>query len=121
MPGNQHESLDAAKAKLALPENALLEELGASIEGSEAIDLRTIKPEVLRQRALRWFDAHQGFLRQKICVDWNYKEKIKDPRYQDRLFLAAALADLVGGSLKGVSPFTVVAFLLKRGLEKLCP
>lgn len=117
---NDSEGLDRARAKLSLSEDALLEELAASIEGSEAIDLRQVSPEVLRQRALQWLDVHRASLRHKICIEWNYKEKIKDPRYQDMLFLTAALADLMGGMLKEASPFTVAAFLVKRGVEKLC-
>ncbi|MBZ5516728.1 MAG: hypothetical protein LAN62_18140 [Acidobacteriia bacterium] len=111
---------EVIKAKLALSEDSLLEELGASIITTEGLDLRDLKPEELRQRAEQWLDLHSAKIAQTICKDWKFSEKIREPKFQDRLNLAAAIADVVSGIWVNVSPFSLAALLVKRGIEELC-
>jgi hypothetical protein len=108
------------EVKLSRSQETLLEEIGASLCETEGFDLRGLSVDVLRSRAERWLELQQASFVQKICKEWNFSEKMKDPRYQDNVFLAGAIADLIAGLLTKVAPFTVAAFLVKRGLEKLC-
>ena len=108
------------RAKLSYSEGALLEEIGASLAETEGLDLKSVSPDALRQRAEQWLETQNDSFVQKICREWDFSRKVKDPRYLDNVLLASAIADLISGILSGVSPFTVAALLVKRGLENLC-
>lgn len=114
------EEFSRLKAKLSLSESALLEEIGASVARTEGFDLSALRPDALREKGQRWLELQNANLTRKICKDWNFSEKIKDPRYQDSVILSAAIADLIAGMFKLVPPVTVAVLLVKRGLERLC-
>ena len=110
----------AIRTKLSHTREALLEEIGASLSTTEGFDLKAISASELRVKAEQWLALHEAGFVQKICREWKFSEKVKDPRYRDNVFLAGAIADLIAALVGKVAPFTVAAFLVKRGIETLC-
>lgn len=56
-----------------------------------------------------------------ICVEWNYPEMRKNRRFEDRVRLAAALADfLISCTWKVPAPIATATLLVQMGLDKVC-
>lgn len=49
----------------------------------------------IRTSFAEWFKHRRGQLFNLICVEWNYPAKIKDPKFEKKAYLAAAIADLL--------------------------
>lgn len=65
-----------------------------------------------------------GPLRQRLCVEWNWRQVRQDARFDDDLALAAAvLGALAARTLDLPIPADLVllsAIVVKRGLDALC-
>ena len=56
-------------------------------------------------------------IKEKLCNDEKLKNLIKK---SDGIVLVTAIVDLISSIITGVSPFTVAALLVKKGITKLC-
>jgi hypothetical protein len=69
----------------------------------------------------KWVKSKQEQLFNLICVKWNYPEKHKNTKFQDKVILASSLADFLNScTLEIPSPITTAVLLVRMGLEKLC-
>lgn len=96
-------------------EEELLVSIGMEInEGSLALPRRR---DWLTRSAKRWLKVREDTLRQAICSSDRVRTLVHDS--QDVL-LVTAVADLILSICTGVSPITVAALLVRRGISELC-
>jgi hypothetical protein len=101
---------------LTLSEQELLARLGKELAADElhAIPLST---EELIERAHVWVDAKTNILRATICPNSTVRSYFVE---SENWKLFTAIIDLVASIAVGVSPVTLSALLIKRGLKNLC-
>jgi hypothetical protein len=69
-----------------------------------------------------WMQRNREQLSNLICVEWNYPALRKQPRFQDRLFLVASLADFfLSLKLQIPAPVATATMIVKAGLDSVCP
>ena len=86
-------------------------ELNSSIKGVTDFDKNELK-----ESGKKWIEKNIEILKNKICSE----EIRKLSELNDTKLLYLAILDVVMGALTGVSPFTVSAIIIKRGLNKIC-
>jgi len=59
-------------------------------------------------------------LKKKVCVEWEYCNKIHDSEYQVKINLIASIADLIVGICGTIPPFNIAVLLVKLNLSKFC-
>ena len=75
----------------------------------------------IRDAFERWVGNVTDQLYNLICVEWNYPGKSKNRVYQDKVKLAAALADLfISSTWKIPAPIATATLLAQMGLDKVC-
>ena len=110
---NPDESLSAL---VALSEDELLERIGESLE-KDSLHIGPRSSRALIKKAKRWLQNQRPTLQDHICRN----KRIRDlAQGSDHLVLAGAIADLLSSFLIKVSPFTLAALIVKRGVETLC-
>ena len=67
-----------------------------------------------------WRNRNKKKLRKIICNDIDYCNKIKSPKYKDKLSLASIIADALFMNFVNIPFFTVTIILLNMGLEDFC-
>lgn len=76
----------------------------------------------MREAFLSWLQQHREQLINLICVEWDFSRRRKEESFQNRVFLAAALADfLLSAAVTLPAPITTSVLLVKTGLDELCP
>ena len=76
--------------------------------------------EFLKKEGSSWLSRHKEKIKEEICVNWGFCEKMKSDRFKDNVTLIASIGDIIAGIYIGVPPFIVSTQLLKSGLSKLC-
>ena len=71
----------------------------------------------LMATAERWLNSVEKDLQSAICEN---DKIVRILSTEDQLSLLAAVADLITSICIGVSPFTVAALLVRRGINVLC-
>jgi len=84
-------------------------------------DLRSLDypPDAIK-RGRELVNGLEESLRASICQEWDYCRRSEDPLWRDRVALLTALTDVVSGLALRVSPMTLAAILIKRGLDAFC-
>jgi hypothetical protein len=102
---------------LALSEDELLAKIGIDVAG-ESLRLRPPSVQDLIQKGREWLIANMQMLQNQVCRDLELRRMVENPT--DNQVLAIAVLDLITSYVVGVSPITVTALLIKRGLRNLC-
>jgi len=102
--------LDEAVRSLTLSEDELLLEFGRTLVGAA----RGRGEQDPRRRAANWFTNNQSKLRELICGN----EAVLRARQDSEGVML--LAELLGEQLNKPAVFSVAAYLLKRGIDRLC-
>lgn len=102
---------------IQLEEQQLFDELGRDLAATTFGAGELPSEDVGRS----WFAAHLDTLRSKVCGSNIAEVYRQNPAKWDNVMLIAAISDLVAGAITGVSPVTVAALIVKKGIEKLCP
>ncbi|MDW7675031.1 MAG: hypothetical protein SCK28_10890 [Bacillota bacterium] len=68
----------------------------------------------------RYIKEKIQIFKHKICVEWNYQEKLKNVNFIDDIHLVAAIADVIAKEVGIIPVFMVASLLVKKGLSKLC-
>ena len=71
-------------------------------------------------RGIAIFNKLTAFLRQKVCVEWNYCAKRNNPEIQDNVTLVAAIMDIISSKIIGFPPVLIATILIKIGLTYFC-
>ena len=87
---------------------------------SETLGIDEFSDEETKEEAVDWENQQRVNLRKSICGSDPYRAYIENPEGWDWVMIVTALADLIAGVVVGVSPLTVAALILKKGLDKLC-
>jgi len=75
----------------------------------------------MRQAFSQWLERHREQLFNLICIEWDFAKLRKEERFQDRVVLAAALADfLLASAISLPAPISTSVLLVKTGLDELC-
>lgn len=77
-------------------------------------------PDEAREEGRRSFERLLQPIYQRICVEWQFCEKIATLRFTDDIDLAAAVADVLAVAVGGLPLGVVTALTVKRGLRHLC-
>lgn len=83
-------------------------------------DYAAVDDEEIKNVWERYIKEKVNLIKQKICIDWNYKEKIKEEKFRDDITLVASIADVIAGVIGILPPVMIAALLVKKGLDKLC-
>jgi hypothetical protein len=120
--------LDIGVRLLKLPDEELFAILGTQVESSPSMALaqgkeaRIITSEAAA-KGRAWLDRYNKKLQHEICEVWDYCQKRN--KYKETREIVTALAPVVGsalglsGAVSGVI-ITIVAILVKSGLDKYC-
>ncbi|HEV7395342.1 MAG TPA: hypothetical protein VGN86_02425 [Pyrinomonadaceae bacterium] len=82
---------------------------------------RKLNMDEMRQAFLAWLERNRETLFNLICVEWDFARRRKEDRFQNRVLLAAALADfLLSSAVAFPAPITTSVLLVKTGLDELC-
>ena len=68
----------------------------------------------------RWWEENREEIKNRLCGSVVVKVYLSNPSNENRLLIAAAMCDLLAGTLGSVSPMTVVALIFHEGVETLC-
>jgi hypothetical protein len=104
---------------LAQSEDELYEQLGRQLQRG-TLGARERSPEESREYARSWFARRHTDLAAAICPTQVVRTYLASKRIQDRILLAAAIADLITAIFKGIPATTVAVLIVKEGLESLC-
>lgn len=104
-----------AQRLLAASDDELFQLLGTELSGTQALPL---SPAELIERGRRWFSAQEDMLRATVCINPRVKALTLENR--DDLALAAALADVLASLVLPVTPVTLAALIVRRGLKTFC-
>ena len=97
------------------PLSILLKEIGK--DSSAGMAISPVDPEDAGET---WFAKSKSKLRETICQSQSVTTYLECPKRWDEAVLVAAIADLISSLCVGVSPVTVAALVLKKGLHTLC-
>lgn len=106
--------------------DGLLELLGRQLEPhlmQYVTGFRREAPAGGKQRAEKartWLAQNRARLRAMVCPDPTVRRFLSCEATEDKLLLAAAVADLIAGIFANVAPVTVAVLLVKQGLKSLC-
>lgn len=87
---------------------------------SKTLGADEFSDEELREKAVEWYEQIEEKLRVLICQSRIYAVYVKAPERWDWLMIAATIADLIAPSVIEVSPVSVAALIVKKGLNNLC-
>ena len=111
--------LNELQNKLSQPEETLLLEIGKEL-GLTSMKMGEPDDDELLEDAEQWVSQRMSALRIRICESHvGSLIRIREHKWNDVL-LVAAIADLITGLTTGVSPVTVAALLVRRGVSALC-
>lgn len=82
------------------------------------VDARSIKNRVANGR--RWFQEQRTALAGRICSSSARLALKTAAESPGKGALLVAVADMIAGTVTGISPFTVAALLVKLGLDRFC-
>ena len=74
----------------------------------------------IREAFSNWVQLSRDRLFNVICVEWDYRGRRKDERFQEKLTLAVALAEFLSSTLSIPSPVTTAVLLVQIGLDEFC-
>lgn len=80
-----------------------------------------LSDEEKREKVRTWERQQEIKLRKLIYESTIYKIYTKNPRNWDWILIIAAIADIIAPFVIGVSPVTLAALLLKKGLDTQQP
>ncbi|MDT4897435.1 MAG: hypothetical protein QOH25_2512 [Acidobacteriota bacterium] len=83
----------------------------------------TIKPNLneIKKAFAAWVELRREQLFNLICVEWDYPARRKNEKLQDKMSLAAALADfLLSCALQIPAPVATSVLLVQMGLDQFC-
>jgi len=80
-----------------------------------------LSDEEKREKVRTWERQQELKLRKLIYESTIYKIYTKNPRNWDWILIIAAIADIIAPFVIGVSPVTLAALLLKKGLDTQQP
>lgn len=103
---------DEIRAKLLLPEDELLAEVGRSL-GKGATFTNALK------RGRQVFGNLQSELQSTVCLNTKVIDCYKAAK-SDEVALVAAIADAIAGALYGIPPVTIAVLLYRISLTNYC-
>lgn len=69
----------------------------------------------------KWVEDSKIQLRNLICVEWDYPKRRDNKEFQDKVGLAAGLADfLISLTLEIPAPIATATLLVQMGLDRIC-
>jgi|WetSurMetagenome_2_1015567.scaffolds.fasta_scaffold422624_1 hypothetical protein len=108
---------DDAKKMLILDESQLLVCLGKQISSSRVRMIPLTQNKAMEYGRL-WFDSKTDEIRNIICGNKQIRQLIINPG-EDQVLLFL-IADLIANLCTGVSPITVAALCIRKGIKGLC-
>jgi len=72
------------------------------------------------EKGIEIFDSIKEKLYRKICIEWKYCEKRRNPKFSDTIEIITALIDVIAEILIHIPPALVATILVKKGLDKFC-
>lgn len=102
---------------LNLSEEELLANVGKEILGKDGFNIDTPDDKILYNIGNKWFIEKKKNIQSQIC---NNDLIMSLSTTDNNLELFAAIADLIASITINISPFTVSALILKKGLNKYC-
>ena len=77
--------------------------------------------DAVKQRFEKWVEKHQGWLKQKICVDWGYSRKHEKFQTQEMLIIALTADGLTAALPIPTATLAAMTILvMERHLDKMC-
>jgi len=67
-----------------------------------------------------WISAHINTLRKLVCSSLLIQAYLNSSRTQDRVMLAAAIADLISSVITGIAAVAVAVLILREGIASFC-
>jgi len=75
----------------------------------------------VKQRFQNWVEKNQGWLKQKICVDWGYSRKHEKFQTQEMLIIALTADGLTAALPIPTATLAAMTILVaERHLDKMC-
>lgn len=108
---------DDARRLLLLDENQLLECLGEQISSNRGRMLPLSQKKAIEYGCL-WFDSRIDEIKNVVCGNKKIRKLIVNP-CEDQVLLFS-IADLIVSLCTGVSPITVAALCIRKGIKELC-
>lgn len=66
------------------------------------------------------FDSTLLKVKEKVCIEWNACEKVKNNDFADTITLIASIADIIMGIVGTIPPFVIATLMVKIGITKIC-
>ena len=104
---------------LAMSEAELLRQIGAEATAGE-FGAGEMSDEEREESGRNWWMQSRERVTRVVCGSHLARIVLEGGKQWDSILLVAAIADLIAGSVTGVSPVAVAALIAKHGLEKLC-
>jgi len=77
--------------------------------------------DAVKQRFEKWVEKHQGWLKQKICVDWGYSRKHEEFQTTEMLIIALTADGLTAALPIPTATLAAMTILvMERHLDKMC-
>ena len=67
-----------------------------------------------------YFEEISSSLRKAICEDFNWPEKRKNQKFNDKIELISAISDVIVSCVGGVPPFIIATIIVKMKLDDFC-
>lgn len=87
---------------------------------SKTLGADEFSDDEVKEEAISWYDQVESKLRGIICQSRIYAVYVKNPTRWEWVMIAAAIADLIAPTVSDVSPVSVAALIVKKGLDNLC-
>ena len=77
--------------------------------------------DAVKQRFEKWVEKHQGWFKQKICVDWGYSRKHEEFQTTEMLIIALTADGLTAALPIPTATLAAMTILvMERHLDKMC-
>lgn len=112
-------SFKEAKEKLDYTIDELYVDVGLSLNKGQ-LDINIQDISLLIENGKIFIEAKLYEISQIICNDKDVIKHIDKEGFDDKEAIVIAIAELISSVITGVSPITVSALIIKKGLGKLC-
>jgi len=87
---------------------------------SEVLGADEFSDEEKQEEARDWENENKKSLRELICKSPKYQKYIENPQNWEWVTIVTTFVDIIAPFVIGVSAATVIALLVKKGLNKFC-